>query len=160
MRFSISTHLLCLSLETLTSIIRTGEPILVELMDLVKSVTSFLSQMNLLRWLTFLLGSLVLTLKVLLFCIYFFPLKLVFILQWLSLHWEIIIMLFFSVSTDFPTNSKQVALFWVGSDWNWCIYPSSLSIRSMILRCLCCCRIIPLYLFSLLELIWNCKIFL
>ena len=39
MRFSRSTHLLMfLSLETLTSIIRTGLPILVELIDLVNSV--------------------------------------------------------------------------------------------------------------------------
>ena len=38
MRFSRSTHLLMfLSLETLTSIIRTGLPILVELIDLVNS---------------------------------------------------------------------------------------------------------------------------
>ena len=58
MRFSRSTHLLMfLSLETLTSIIRTGLPILVELIDLVNSVIIFLSQMTLLRWLTFLLGS-------------------------------------------------------------------------------------------------------
>ena len=41
MRFSRSTHLLMfLSLETLTSIIRTGLPILVELIDLVNSVIS------------------------------------------------------------------------------------------------------------------------
>ena len=45
-----------LSLETLTSIIRTGLPILVELIDLVNSVIIFLSQTTLLRWLTFLLG--------------------------------------------------------------------------------------------------------
>ena len=39
MRFSRSTHLLmCLSLETLTCIIRTGLPILLELIDLVNSV--------------------------------------------------------------------------------------------------------------------------
>ena len=38
MRFSPSTHLqMCLTLETLTSIIRTGLPILVELLDLVIS---------------------------------------------------------------------------------------------------------------------------
>ena len=37
MRFSRSTHLL-ISLETLTSIIRTGLPILMELIDLVNSV--------------------------------------------------------------------------------------------------------------------------
>ena len=43
--------------------------------------------------LTFLLGSLTLTLTVLLFWIYLFLLTLVFLLQWLSLHWEILIML-------------------------------------------------------------------
>ena len=38
MKFSRSTHLLmCLSLETLTSIVRTGLPILVEMIDLVNS---------------------------------------------------------------------------------------------------------------------------
>ena len=48
MRFYPSTHLLIfLSLETLTSIIRTGLPILVELIDLGNSVTIFLSQMTL-----------------------------------------------------------------------------------------------------------------
>ena len=58
MRFSRSTHLLMfLFLETLMSIIRTGFPILVELINLVNSVIIFLSQMTLLRWLTFLLGS-------------------------------------------------------------------------------------------------------
>ena len=58
MRFSQSTHLLMfLSLETLTSIIRTDLPILVELIDLVNSVIIFLSQMTLLKWLAFLLGS-------------------------------------------------------------------------------------------------------
>ena len=46
-----------LSLETLTSIIRTGLPVLVELIDLVNSVIIFLSQMAICRWLTFLLGS-------------------------------------------------------------------------------------------------------
>ena len=50
---------------------RTGSPILVELIDLVNSVIIFLSQMTLLRWLTSLLGSLTVTLTVLLFRIYF-----------------------------------------------------------------------------------------
>ena len=50
MRFSRSTHLLMfLSLETLTSIIRTGLPILVELIDLVNcynfSISNDLTQM-------------------------------------------------------------------------------------------------------------------
>ena len=93
-RFSRSSHLLMfLSLETLTSIIRTGLPILVELIDLVNSVIIFLSQITLLRWLTFLLGPKIVILTVLLFWIYFFLLTLVFVLQWLSLHWEILIML-------------------------------------------------------------------
>ena len=57
MRFSGSTHLLMfLSLETLTSILRTDLPILGELIDLVNSVIIFLSQLVLLRWLTFLLS--------------------------------------------------------------------------------------------------------
>ena len=41
MRFPQSTHLLFLCLETLPSIIRTGLPTLVELIDLVKSVITF-----------------------------------------------------------------------------------------------------------------------
>ena len=58
MRSSRLTHLLMfLSFESLTSIIRTVLPNLVELIDLVNSVIIFPSQMTLLRWLTFLLGS-------------------------------------------------------------------------------------------------------
>ena len=49
--------------------------------------------MTLLRWLTFLLGSQTVILIVLLFWFYFFLLTLVFLLQWLSLHWEILTML-------------------------------------------------------------------
>ena len=52
MRFSRSTHLLMY-----LPIIRTGLPILAELIDLVNSVIFFLSQTTLLRWLSFLLGS-------------------------------------------------------------------------------------------------------
>ena len=55
---------------TLTFIIRTGLLILVELIDLMNSVIIFLSQMTLLRWLTFLLGSQTVILIVLLFWIY------------------------------------------------------------------------------------------
>ena len=61
-----------LSLETLTSVIRTGLPILVELMDLVNSVIIFLSQTTLLTWLTFLVASQTVVLAFLLFWIYFF----------------------------------------------------------------------------------------
>ena len=46
---SINPSANVLSLETLTSITRTGLPILVELIDLVNSVINFLSQMTLLR---------------------------------------------------------------------------------------------------------------
>ena len=50
-------------------------------------------QMTLLRWLTFLLGSQSVIRIILHFWIYFVLLTLVFVLQWLSLHWEILIML-------------------------------------------------------------------
>ena len=94
MRFSWPIHLLIwLSLETLTSTITTGLPILVELIDLVSSAIFFLSHTTLFRWLTFLLGSETAILTVLLFCIYFFSLMLVFVLQWISHYWEILIML-------------------------------------------------------------------
>ena len=105
MRFSQSTHLLMfLSLETLTSNIRTGLPILVKLIDLVNYVIFFLSQTTLLRWLNFLLGSQTVILIVLLFWIYLFLLMLVFVLQWLPLHWEILIMLL----SHFPLTFHQI----------------------------------------------------
>ena len=59
---------------------------------------------TLLRWLTFLLGSQTVILTVVLFWVYFFLLTLVFILQWLSLHWEILIMLL----SQFPLTFYQV----------------------------------------------------
>ena len=67
-------------------------PIQVELIDLVNSVIIFQSQVTLLRWLTLLLGSLTVILTVLLFSIYLFLLTLVFVLQWISLYWRILIM--------------------------------------------------------------------
>ena len=106
MRFSQSTHLLFLSLETLSSTIRTDLPILVELMDLVNSVTIFPSQMTLLRWSTFLLESQAVILIVLLFWIYIFLLTLVFVLQWhcsIGKVWSCCC----RVSIDFPSNSQQ-----------------------------------------------------
>ena len=70
-RFFSSTHLpMCLSFETLMSIIKTGEAILVELIDLINCYNFSIS--NDLTWLTFLLGSLTVTLTVLLFWICFF----------------------------------------------------------------------------------------
>ena len=56
-------------------------------------VIIFLSQMIFFRRLPFLLGSLTVTMTVLLFWVYSFLLTLVFVLQWLSLHWEILTML-------------------------------------------------------------------
>ena len=88
----------------LTSIIRTGLPILVELIDLVNSVIIFLSQMTWLKWLTFLLRSWTVILIILLFWIYFLLLMLVFVLQGLSLHWEILIILL----CEFPFTFHQI----------------------------------------------------
>ena len=62
-----------------------------------------LSQMTLLRWLTFLLGSLTVTLMLLLFWIHLFLLMLVFVLPWLSFHRGILIMLL----SQFPLTFKQ-----------------------------------------------------
>ena len=114
MRFSRSIHLLMfLSSEALTSIIRTGLPILVELIDLGNSVIMFLSQMTLLRWLTLLLGSRTVILMVLLFWIYFLLLTRVFVLH-----------VIVSVSIDFPSNSQRegpfhrVAYDYPLSDWD------------------------------------------
>ena len=49
--------------------------------------------MTLLRWLTFLLASQTVILTILFFWIYLFLLMLVFVLEWVSLYWEILIML-------------------------------------------------------------------
>ena len=72
-----------------------------ELIDLVNSVIIFLSQMTLLRWLTFLPESLTVTLTVLLFWIYSFFLTLVFARLGNSDY------VVFSVSIDFPKDSKR-----------------------------------------------------
>ena len=53
---------------------------------------------------TFLLGFQTVILIVLLFWIYFFLLMLVFVLQWLSLHWGILIMLL----SQFPLSFHQI----------------------------------------------------
>ena len=98
MRFFRSTHLN----QPIMYIIRTGLPILVELIYLVNSVTIFLSQTILLRWLTFLVRSQAVTVTVLLFWIFVFLWMLVFVLQWfpsigkfwscccLSFHWLLV----------------------------------------------------------------------
>ena len=61
------------------------------------------SQMTLLRWFTFLCGSQTVILIVLLFWVYFFLLSLVFVLQWLSIHWKILIMLL----SQFPSQQDD-----------------------------------------------------
>ena len=96
----------CLSLETLTSILKTGLPILLELTDLVNSVIIFLFHMTLLRWLTFLLGF-----QTVLFWISFFLLTPVFVLQWFFLHWEIVIMLLFQFPLTFYHIHNRITRF-------------------------------------------------
>ena len=95
---------LCFCLALLHSIIRTGLHILVKMIDLVNFVIIFLSQTTLLRWLTFLLRSQTVILTILPFWNYFFLRALVFVLQWLSLHWEILIMLL----SQSPLNSHHI----------------------------------------------------
>ena len=63
-----------------------------EPIDRVNYVIVFLLQTTK-RYLTFLLASLTVTLTVLLLWIYFFSQTLVFVPQWPSVHWEILIML-------------------------------------------------------------------
>ena len=88
----------CLYLEALTSIKRTGLPILVELIDLLNSAIIFLNRTTLLRWFTFLFGSHTVTLTVLLFWNYFFHLTLVFVF---FLAWQILILLLSQFSLTF-----------------------------------------------------------
>ena len=73
--------------------------------------------MTLLRWLTFLLESLAVTLTVLLlimmmlFWISFLLLTLVFVLQWLSLHWEILIMWLSKFPLTYQDNQNRIPCF-------------------------------------------------
>ena len=67
--------------------------------------------MTLVIWLTFLLTSLTVALTVLLFWISFFLLTLVFVLQWLSLHWEILIILFSQFLLTFHHIHKGMSCF-------------------------------------------------
>ena len=80
--------------------------------------------MTLLRWLSFLLRSLTVTLTILLFWIYLFLLMLVFVLQWgfppLGNSDHVLV----SVSIDFPSNSKRdvsfhfIAYSYSRADWD------------------------------------------
>ena len=98
--FSNNHLTIYLSVETLTLIKRIRLPILVDLKDLVNSVitSNYLTQM-----ITFLLGSLTVTLTILLFWIYLFLLTRLFALWWLSSYWEILIMLL----SQFPMTFHQ-----------------------------------------------------
>ena len=83
--------------------------------------------MTLLRWLTFLLGSQTVILIILLFWIYFLHLMLVFVLQWLCLHWEILMLSQFPLTFQLihnrmPISSHSLWLFscWLGwSPWSF-----------------------------------------
>ena len=92
-------------------IIRASWPFLVELIDLATCVIFFLSHITLLRWLTFLLGSLTVALSILLFWTYFFLLRLVFVLQWLSLYWEILIIFLSQFSRTFLQTRNEMCCF-------------------------------------------------
>ena len=78
---------------------------------LVNYVIIFLSQVTLLKCLTFLLGSQTVILTVVLFWIYLFLLALVFIVQSLSLHLGNSNRVVVSVSIDFPSYSQWDAPF-------------------------------------------------
>ena len=85
----------------------------------MNSVTIFVTQTTLLRWLTFLLGSQAVILTVLLFSIYLFLLTLIFVLQ-LGNSDHVVV----SVSIDFPSNSQRdvpfhhVAYDYSRADWD------------------------------------------
>ena len=73
------------------------------------------------RWLTFLLRSLIGILTVLLSWIYLFLLTLVFVLKWLSIHWEIPIMLL----SQFPLTFHQTHFSSnFSSNWMPCLWYS------------------------------------
>ena len=147
MRLSQSTHLLmCLSLETFTSIIRTGLPILLQMIDLVNSVIMFLARMTLLRWLTLLRGFLTVILTVLLFWVFFFLMVLVLVLQWLSLHWKILIMMLSQFPFTFHHVHKRMSHFIAliktsRADWDGlCDHLRDIPWEDIFkLKCFCCC---------------------
>ena len=113
----------CPSWIGLKSIIRTGLPALVEVIDLVNSCYNFSVPNDFTQMLTFLLEYQTVILTVLLFWTYFFFLTLLFILQWLSLHWENLIMslppfplTFIKFTAGCPVSSHSLWLFscWFG----------------------------------------------
>ena len=146
MMFSRSIHLLIfLSLETLTSIIRTDLPILVKLIGQVNCAMISLSQMTLLRWLTFLLGSRTVIPVVLLFWIYFFfwgwymfyndfPSIGKFWSCCLIFHWHSI-----KFTTECPVSLHSLWLFlrWLGRS-SWSFERCSMGVYLQT-RCFCYC---------------------
>ena len=64
--------------------------------------------MILLRWLTFLLISLIVTPRVLLFWISFFLATVVFVIQWITLYWDILIMLLPQFPLTFRHSLKEM----------------------------------------------------
>ena len=97
---------MCLSLVTLMSILRTGSSILVEEINFV---TVFPSQTILHDWLSYLDLWLWLTQPFSLICL--FLLTLVFVLQWFSLHLEILIMLLLQLPFTFFQTQSWLLLF-------------------------------------------------
>ena len=103
----------------------------------------FLSAKTLLRWLNFLLISQTVTPTVLLFWIYFFFLILVFVLQWLSLHWKILIMLsqlsitFHQIHKGIPYFTAQLMTIFmlIGTIFNiiWDMFHRRISLNSVLL---------------------------
>lgn len=87
-------------------------------------ITIVLSQTTLFRILTFIFGSLVLILTVLLFWIYFYPLILAFALRWFSLHGETLVTLS-QLPLNFVQTEKEdarchcIAYDYSCADWNY-----------------------------------------
>ena len=128
----------------MTSVIRTGLPIIVELIDLANSVIFFLSQtviFSLCSCLSFHCLSIIFTTRcpVSSHCLWLFP-------CWLGRSsWS-----FGRCSMEGYLKTQCFCccswILWVDSGWNWCIYPSSkvsgeASPISMVFSCLCCCQL-------------------
>ena len=96
------------SFETLIPIIRAVGTTLVELTGLVNSIIIFLSQTTLLKLSTFLLGSISVILTVLHFLIYLFCVTIIIVLQQMSLHWEILVILLTQFSSTFFETQRML----------------------------------------------------
>ena len=101
------------------SILRTNDPVLLEVIDLENSSIFVLSQTTWFRVLTLLLGYLTVMLTVLFFLSYLYLFTIVIVLQWPFLHWGILIVLFPQFLLIFPLNRKGVLL--IPPSWCMCI---------------------------------------